>query len=110
MDKLNIGTFDSSAYSPHDDKNGLNSWKPSSRSEGYRVRTRTGTIPKHGTIAVDPKVIPLGSRVYIEGIGWRVAEDVGGKIRNNRIDVVTASRAEAYAVTREKVRVIWQSQ
>lgn len=48
------------------------------------------------TIAVDPKVIPLGSRVYIDGIGWRVAQDTGSAIKGRRIDVLVGSHAEAY--------------
>lgn len=49
------------------------------------------------TIAVDPSVIPLGSRVYIEGIGWRTAQDTGSAIKGNRIDVLVSSHSEAYA-------------
>lgn len=41
-------------------------------------------------------MIPLGSRVYIEGIGWRVAQDTGSAIKGNRIDVLVSSHAEAY--------------
>ena len=59
-------------------------------------KTFTGTWPQpNHTVAVDPKVIPLGSRVYIEGLGWRVAEDTGGVIRGNKIDVFMADEAEA---------------
>ncbi len=50
-------------------------------------RTATGTWPKVGTIAVDPKTIPLGSKVYIEGYGFAVAEDTGGLIKNFIIDL-----------------------
>ena len=39
------------------------------------------------TIAVDKKVIPLGTEVYIKGFGWYVAEDVGGGIKGNHIDI-----------------------
>jgi len=50
--------------------------------------TATGTKTTEGrTIAVDPDVIPLGWWVYIEGIGFRRAEDTGGAIRGNKIDI-----------------------
>src|SRR6185312_15520406 len=52
---------------------------------GYR--TRTGTVPHWGTVAVDPRVIPLGSTVYIQGLGVFKAEDTGGAIIGDRVDV-----------------------
>jgi 3D (Asp-Asp-Asp) domain-containing protein len=56
-------------------------------SPGYGV-TATGTRVTEGrTIAVDPKVIPLGWWVYIEGIGFRRAEDTGSGIKGNKIDI-----------------------
>ena len=55
--------------------------------DGY---TATMTIPEVGrTIAVDPRVIPLGSRVLIPGRGMYHAEDVGGAIKGNRLDIYT---------------------
>ena len=48
------------------------------------------------TIAVDPTVIPLGTKVYIEGYGFGVAHDTGGAIKGNIIDVFMPSRDAAY--------------
>lgn len=50
-------------------------------------RTATGTWPKVGTIAVDPRVIPLGTKVYISGYGFATAEDTGGAIKGNIVDL-----------------------
>ena len=59
-------------------------------------RTASGTAPVQGrTIAVDPSVIPYGTSVYIEGYGTYVAEDCGGAIKNNRIDVYFSNHEEA---------------
>ena len=59
-------------------------------------RTYTGSIPQAGkTIAVDPNVIPLHSIVYIESLGYFVAEDTGGAIKGNKIDIFVNSTVEA---------------
>ena len=63
--------------------------------------TATGTVPVRdpngiSTIAVDPRVIPLGSLVYVEGYGKAVAADTGGAIKGNIIDVYVNSEQEAY--------------
>lgn len=59
-------------------------------------KTHIGTKVRPGIIAVDPKVIPLGSKVYIEfptGKGmYAVAEDTGGAIKGNRIDIALENR------------------
>lgn len=57
-------------------------------------RTAMGTRARVGEIAVDPKVIPLGSKVYIEGVGARIAEDTGGNIKGNTIDIYMNSASE----------------
>src|SRR5262249_1073521 len=62
---------------------------------GYNVvgtafpRPASGTTPRWGTVAVDPRVIPLGSLLLIEGFDGMVfvAEDTGGAVRGNVIDV-----------------------
>ncbi|GAB6168633.1 3D domain-containing protein [Clostridium carnis] len=63
--------------------------------------TATGTVPVRSeggisTIAVDPRVIPLGSLVYVEGYGKAIASDTGGAIKGNIIDVFVNSQEEAY--------------
>lgn len=47
------------------------------------------------TIAVDPDVIPLGSEVYLEGLGIFIAEDTGGVIKGNRIDIFMEDHQQA---------------
>ena len=47
------------------------------------------------TIAVDPSVIPLGSRVFIEGYGVFIAEDTGGAIKGNKIDIAVSTHERA---------------
>ncbi|MBB6447485.1 ubiquitin-like domain-containing protein [Bacillus benzoevorans] len=56
-------------------------------------------------IAVDPSVIPLGSKVYVEGYGYAIAADTGGAIKGNKIDVFIASKAEAYRWGRRTVKI-----
>jgi len=71
--------------------------------------THIGTQVRPGIIAVDPTVIPLGSRVYIEfadGHGVEaIAEDTGGAIKGNRIDIAMWTVDEAYDFGRQKVKV-----
>jgi len=62
-------------------------------------RTATGTYPHWGTVAVDPNVIPLGSTVYIQGLGVFHAEDTGGAVIGDHVDVYVDSVAEAYQLT-----------
>ncbi|HEX9758745.1 MAG TPA: 3D domain-containing protein [Nitrospiria bacterium] len=64
-------------------------YEPSERSCGVWADgiTSTGIPARVGTIAVDPTVIPLGSRLFVPEYGWGVAEDVGGAIKGKRIDV-----------------------
>ena len=51
-------------------------------------KTRSGTWPKEGrTIAVDPEIIPLGTELIINGQGGYIAEDTGGNIKGQRLDI-----------------------
>jgi 3D (Asp-Asp-Asp) domain-containing protein len=71
-------------------------------------KTSIGKEPIPGrTIAVDPKVIPYGSKVFIPGIGWRVAEDTGEAVRGRRIDILMDSEEKALQFGRRTEIVLW---
>lgn len=63
---------------------------------GPPYKTATGTTPRVGGCAVDPKTIPLGSYIKINDTVYH-AEDTGGGIKGNRIDLVVATHSEALA-------------
>ncbi|MGI6005359.1 MAG: 3D domain-containing protein [Christensenellales bacterium] len=68
-------------------------------------RTATGTVPSVGTVAVDPSVIPMGTRLYIQGYGFGVAADKGGAIKGNKVDVFFNSRTQCLNWGRRSVKV-----
>ncbi|WP_227397304.1 G5 and 3D domain-containing protein [Jeotgalibacillus aurantiacus] len=61
--------------------------------------------PGMKVIAVDPSVIPLGSKVYVEGYGYAIAGDTGGAIHGNKIDVFIPTKSAAYAWGNRTVKV-----
>lgn len=63
----------------------------------------TGQPARYGTIAVDPNVIPLGTWLEIKDMGWFVAQDTGGAIIGNKIDICFNSRKEAIAFGTKKI-------
>ena len=74
----------------------------SSEEPGIGTRTASGTRVTEGrTIAVDPDIIPMGWWVYIEGLGFRRAEDTGGAINGNKIDVYYDSLSNARSFGRK---------
>ena len=77
--------------------------------EGCTGTTKMGINVRLNTdikvIAVDPSVIPLGSKVWVEGYGYAVAGDIGSDIKGDRIDVLVHSNIEAFKWGRKKVRV-----
>ncbi|PFN93036.1 enterotoxin [Bacillus thuringiensis] len=76
---------------------------------GGRVLTAMGhdltANPNMRIIAVDPKVIPLGSKVWVEGYGEAIAGDTGSAIKGNRIDVLMGSKSKAMNWGRKTVKV-----
>ncbi|BCD23860.1 hypothetical protein BC30090_2757 [Bacillus cereus] len=76
---------------------------------GGRVLTAMGhdltANPNMRIIAVDPKVIPLGSKVWVEGYGEAIAGDTGSAIKGNRIDVLMGSKSKAMNWGRQTVKV-----
>ena len=76
---------------------------------GCSGRTATGfdlrSNPGAKVIAVDPRVIPLGTKVWVEGYGYAVASDTGGAIKGNKIDVFFSEKSQAYKWGRKKVKI-----
>ena len=67
--------------------------------------TATGIRATYGVVAVDPRVIPLGSKVYIPGYGVALAADTGGAIKGYKIDLCMESYAECMQFGRRNVTV-----
>ncbi|MGF2614070.1 DUF348 domain-containing protein [Rossellomorea vietnamensis] len=68
---------------------------------GINLRANPGVK----VIAVDPSIIPLGTKVYVDGYGYAVAADTGGAIKGNKIDVFFPSKSEAYRWGRKQVKI-----
>ncbi|HHT48425.1 MAG TPA: DUF348 domain-containing protein [Firmicutes bacterium] len=88
-------TMEATAYEPGPQSCGI-------YADGY---TYTGKKATYGIAAVDPKVIPLGTKLYVEGYGFAAAEDIGSEIKENRIDVCYDTVREALLWGRKKVKV-----
>lgn len=67
--------------------------------------TATGKPPAVGLVAVDPSVIPLGSRLYVEGYGYAQAADTGGSIKGDRIDLFMEEANQCIKWGRRMVKV-----
>jgi 3D (Asp-Asp-Asp) domain-containing protein len=87
--------MEATAYPPNPNR-------PSSRVRG---RTASGYAAGYGLAAVDPKVIPLGTPLFIEGYGFALAADTGGAIKGKRIDLCFETNALCNAFGRRNVRV-----
>lgn len=73
--------------------------------KGVDGTTAIGMRAGYGVVAVDPRVIPLRSELFIEGYGRAIAGDTGGAIKGHRIDLGFGTAREAYQFGRRPVRV-----
>lgn len=82
-------------------------YEPGPRSCGRYAtgRTATGMKAGRGVAAVDPRVIPLGTKLYVEGYGYCIAADTGGAIKGNKIDLCYDTYSEAIRFGRRYVTV-----
>lgn len=76
-----------------------------SENKRWGGKTATGRPARFGVVAVDPRFIKLGTRVYVEGYGIAIAADTGGAIKGRRIDLCFNSRSEAMRIGRKTVKV-----
>ncbi|MCY7783504.1 G5 and 3D domain-containing protein, partial [Bacillus sp. S20C3] len=76
---------------------------------GCSGHTATGVNLKNNpnakVIAVDPNVIPLGSKVHVEGYGYAIAADTGSAIKGNKIDVFFPEKSSAYRWGNKTVKI-----
>ncbi|WP_121616600.1 G5 and 3D domain-containing protein [Virgibacillus halodenitrificans] len=90
----------------------VNATAYSANCNGCSGITATGinliSNPNVKVIAVDPSIIPLGTKVWVEGYGYATAADTGGAIKGNRIDIFMPSKSQAnnYGVKKVKIRIL----
>ncbi len=74
-----------------------------------RAKTASGVWPQSGrTVAVDPDIIPFGTRIYIEGVGERIAEDSGTRIKGKKLDIFlpSVSHCMRFGVQKRDVELV----
>lgn len=104
MDQLQDEAYSGGGYTPP--PAGGSSFSVTATSYCLGGTTATGMPVGRGIIAVDPRVIPLGSQVYVSGYGNAIAADTGGAIRGNKIDVwLPCGEAIAWGVRTVSVTV-----
>ena len=73
--------------------------------EGCGNYTYCGNYLRKGLVAVDPNVIPLGTRLFISGYGYAIADDIGSAIKGSKIDLAFESLAAAFQFGVQRVTV-----
>ncbi len=77
-----------------------------SQDPGCGNLTKREHYLRKGLVAVDPKTIPLGTRLYIEGYGYAIADDIGSAIKGAKIDLAYENRKDAFKFGRKTVTVL----
>lgn len=68
--------------------------------------TASGEKAQEGvTVAADTSIFPMGSKIYIEGIGWRTVQDRGGAIKGNKLDIYVPSHDSPMPYNKQKLSV-----
>lgn len=94
FDRGRVLTMEATAYDPS-----------AGRGRYATGRTKMGIPARYGVVAVDPRVIPLGTMVFVEGYGIAYACDIGSAIKGNRIDICLPTNADCIRFGRRTVRV-----
>lgn len=95
-----VKTFQATAYDASPADNGI-----------WAGQTSTGMPLVYGVVAVDPRVIPYGTKMYIESAdgqyvyGYAIAGDCGGAIKGNKVDLFFPSRSDCYKFGRRNVNI-----
>ncbi|MGI6659917.1 MAG: LysM peptidoglycan-binding domain-containing protein [Dethiobacteraceae bacterium] len=74
-------------------------------ASGRRAVAGDGSEANPHLVAVDPKIIPLGSRLYLDGYGFAIAADTGGAIKGNRLDLLLPTHQAALRFGRRKLQL-----
>jgi 3D (Asp-Asp-Asp) domain-containing protein len=99
-ERVSLGTFVVTAYT-----NGYESTQKHKGEKGYGI-TRSGAKTVEGiTVSADPRVLPLGSVIEIEGYGQRIVQDTGGAIKNKKLDLFFEDLEDAKNFGRQKLTV-----
>lgn len=105
INKWNVEFFEVTAYAPLDP----NAIRGMCFSGNPKV-TASGKQLEVGKTIATGKNIPFGTDVYIQGFGWRVAQDRGGMIKENNIDIAVQTKKEALKIGRRKAIVVWKKE
>lgn len=104
LDSIGIDVFEITAYAPLD-PNAVDGWD----YEGNPNVTANGSKTTIGhTIAADTSILPFGTKVWVEGFGWREVQDRGGLIKGKKIDVAVSSLDEAYKFGRQEKVIVYE--